>query len=333
MPGPWVEACPCFEEETMEQAAPALKLILLPYLLGMRTAVKENAMALGPQAVLGSRTLLPGLAALGAQVETVVIDDQDEPSSEDAAGETGIGVEGFFHGDQMSRMWAQNMRVAREVRGALAEGRLPVGLIGSCGNTIGMVAGLGADRKIGMIWFDAHDDAGTPEDSTSGLIEGMPVAMIAGRCWKAYCAQHEGFRAIDEDLILTIGLHETYDDRLVQRSDLPGARVTPVEMAAAGFEAAVTRALEALRGKVDTVYVHVDVDVLDPGEVRISRYMAHGGLTLEKLHWALGAVAQRFEVRGIDFTSYDPTVQPGSEEKVASTVIEGIRAIAGTRRG
>jgi len=36
------------------------------------------------------------------------------------------------------------------------------------------------DRKLGLIWIDAHADMNTPESSPSGNVHGMPLACCIG---------------------------------------------------------------------------------------------------------------------------------------------------------
>ena len=38
----------------------------------------------------------------------------------------------------------------------------------------------GAGAAIGVVWVDAHGDFNTPETSFSGILAGMPVAILAG---------------------------------------------------------------------------------------------------------------------------------------------------------
>src|ERR687891_631789 len=38
----------------------------------------------------------------------------------------------------------------------------------------------GAGAAIGVVWVDAHGDFNTPETSFSGILAGMPVAIMAG---------------------------------------------------------------------------------------------------------------------------------------------------------
>jgi arginase len=304
-----------------------IRIITLPYIFGSRQLSEGNSMAAGPLELLASEALARGLSKLKGRVSTVVVNNQDEPAAPDAAGKEGIGVAGFFHGDQMSRMWAQHSRLASAVSKARAELAFPVALTGSCSASVGMIAGLGEAADFGVVWLDAHDDASTPETSTSGLVEGMPVSMIAGRCWKNYCLQHMGFRPVPEDRILTIGLHERYEGQQKDYSDLPGAHVTPDDLGEAGFETGIAEALRELRSRVGRIYLHVDLDVLDPSEARVNRYMADGGFTRQQLDYVIRECFDIFEVDALTFCSFDPTVDPCAKEIVGGIVADALNHI------
>lgn len=311
----------------MTQYQTNLRVIALPYLFGTRQVSARNAMALGPLALLNSDALRQGLASRRGGVSTVIIDDQDDPDIADAAGDGGLGVVGFFHGDQMSRLWAQNTRLACEVRKAINEGAFPVGLFGSCSSSLGMLAGLDGAGDIGVVWLDAHDDAATPETSRSGLIEGMPVAMIAGRCWGAYCAQLSGFAPVAEDKLLTVGLHELYAGAEKDLDALPGAHLRTVGLTDdADFHLAVDAALHDLSTRVSRIYLHVDLDVLDRSVAQVNSYMAKGGLSRSRLEFVLHRSARLFDVGAVGFCSFDPTYDDRAAETLGEIVTSALSA-------
>ncbi|MBA3389460.1 MAG: arginase family protein, partial [Rubrobacter sp.] len=67
-------------------------------------------------------------------------------------------------------------------------------------------------------------------------------------------------------------------------------------------------AIEALRARVERVYVHLDLDVLDPDEADpANEFAVLGGLTLEELEEAINMIHKRFNVAAAGFASYDPT--------------------------
>src|SRR5690606_4453544 len=73
---------------------------------------------------------------------------------------------------------------ARLVATCRRGGHAALVLAGDDTAAIGVVAGLqhaeGAGARIGVVWVDAHGDFNTPETSFSGILAGMPVAILAG---------------------------------------------------------------------------------------------------------------------------------------------------------
>src|SRR2546428_2258584 len=73
----------------------------------------------------------------------------------------------------------------KTVHGSLKRGRLPLVLGGDHSIAIGSVAGSTGffstrGESLGLIWFDAHGDANTPDTTPSGNIHGMSLAISLG---------------------------------------------------------------------------------------------------------------------------------------------------------
>ena len=129
----------------------------------------------------------------------------------------------------------------------------PLVLGGCCCSHIGAVEGLAArHERLGVIWLDAHGDLNTPETSPSGNQWGMPLRML-----------------IDG------GAVDPRDVALVGARNLDPPEVEYI--AAAGIHDDV----EAVLDRVDAVYVALDCDVCDPGELTV--FMPEpGGLTARR---------------------------------------------------
>jgi arginase len=156
----------------------------------------------------------------------------------------------------------------------------PLVLGGCCCSHVGAVEGLSARHdRLALIWIDAHGDLNTPESSPSGNEWGMPLRMI-----------------VDS------GAVRPADVALVAARDLdPPEREFIEEAGVNTGEDAVQRAL----GEVDCVYVAVDFDGLDEGEV--AAFMpVPGGITLAETEELLRTVAARATVVGAGFTGLVP---------------------------
>ncbi|WP_410671117.1 arginase family protein [Amycolatopsis sp. cmx-4-68] len=132
---------------------------------------------------------------------------------------------------------------------------------------------------LGVAWFDAHPDLNTAETSPSGAFHGMVLRSLFG----------EGDPEFAADPALSPG-----------RVALLGTRVfDPAERAAVGRGLAVT-SVDALTG-VEKLYVHVDLDVLDPGEFPGLNYPEPDGWTIARLVAELDALAA-YDVVGAGVT-------------------------------
>jgi arginase len=72
----------------------------------------------------------------------------------------------------------------------------------------------------------------------------------------------------------------------------------------------LSSALDTLRQRTPTVYLHIDLDVLDPSVARANSYAAASGLSLEQVAAVVHAVGARFELGAIALTAYDPSCDP-----------------------
>ncbi len=155
------------------------------------------------------------------------------------------------------------------------EGYFTVGLLATCPSMPGLVAGLqhsGPTReplKIGMLWLDAHPDFNTPETTRSGSLGGMPVAVATGRALQRMRLDARLDPPLSDRHIVMGGVRLTdpleqhlLDQSFIEQlSDDDLRNQTP----------AVFAQLDRLSRLTDKLYVHIDMDVLDPREV-----MGHG---------------------------------------------------------
>ena len=192
---------------------------------------------------------------------------------------------------------ADSFDVIRAVRTAVseavAEGRFPLVLAVNCFTSLGTVAGLG--RDVGVIWFDAHGDFHTPESTPTGFLDGMGLAMLTGDGW--------------DEMRAGLGSVPAENALLVDARDFEPAEIERIE--ASALRRATTDTLEAaldeLATRVDAVYVHVDLDVIDASVARANVLTVENGPDTEQLEQALAAIAGRFDIAAAALTAYDPS--------------------------
>ena len=224
---------------------------------------------------------------------------------------------------EAERVFAIARELAGLVRAARADGALPVVVAGDCNSCLGTVAGCDPAAGLGVVWLDAHADFDTPEDSASGSLDAMGLALLAGRGWAGLRATVPGLAPISERDVVLAGVRDLEPgqrDRLSRSAMrlLPGAGRPDAELAGA---------LDDLRRRVSRVYLHVDLDVLDPGVGVANRYSAPRGLALDQLLAAIAAVTTRFEPAAVAITAYEPAADTDGRMAAAATRV--VAALAG----
>jgi arginase len=228
--------------------------------------------------------------------------------------------DGAFAGE-ISTAFALQRAVAAAVQRAVADGRFPIVLAGNCNAAaIGTLAGIGA-RDVGVLWFDSHGDFNTPETTTGGFLDGMALAIATGRCWRQLAAQVPGFVPVDEGSVVLLG---TRDLDPLEACALAESRVTV--LSPDDVRAELASVLGRLRARVRDVYIHLDLDVLDPDtDGRANALAAPDGLTLDEILSALRLIGGRFRIRGAGVTAYDPAYD--ADGRVAAAALALLQAI------
>src|SRR5436190_15793458 len=108
---------------------------------------------------------------------------------------------------------------------AYQRGRTPLVLGGDYSIAVGTVSGMSEafrrkNKKLGLIWFDAHADMNTPEISPSGNVHGMPMAAILGYGPAALTRIYDFSPKILPQNVVMVGIREVDKDEreLVKRS-------------------------------------------------------------------------------------------------------------------
>ena len=208
------------------------------------------------------------------------------------------------------------------------DGYFTVGLLATCPSMPGLVAGLqhsGPTRepiKIGMLWLDAHPDFNTPETTRSGSLGGMPVAVATGRALQVMRLDATLDPPLSDRHVVMGGVRLTdpLEQSLLDQSMIEQVSVDDLR----NMTPAVWTQLDRINRLVDKIYIHIDMDVLDPREV-----MAHGnkvpnGPSSEQLAKLFEAIFTRYpKASAIGFATIPPTDEGGLSIAALNRMIAG----------
>lgn len=205
------------------------------------------------------------------------------------------------------RMGLANGHLAGLVSEAEESRFLSVGLLANCNALMGMLGGFqhaGPDEeplRVALVWIDAHGDFNTPETTLSGMLGGMPVAVSAGLALQRLRRESHLDPPIHTEDILMVGVRDTdpEEEELIREHDL--ARITTEDIRSRSD--AMHAQMERLSEAADLIYVHVDMDVLDPAEVQGHGLTVPGGPTSRELAAALTEIFRYPRVAGLGVAS------------------------------
>ena len=234
------------------------------------------------------------------------------------------------------RMGLANGHLADIVAANTQNGFLHVGLLANCTSVIGTLGGLqrsgsgGARRKVGLVFIDAHGDFNTPETTLSGMLGGMPVAVSAGLALKNLRLKSKLDPAIPTEHIVMGAVRDLdpLERELVDSVKLQMITVDDIRARSEKLHAQMRRLSEI----TDVIYIHIDMDVLDPREVAGHPLTVPNGPTSRELADALTEMFMYDKVAalGIASTPAGERDPQGLSLQAAYNLIQG--AVVGVQR-
>lgn len=185
-----------------------------------------------------------------------------------------------------------------------------------------LVASLAADlARVGLITFDAHHDVRSLEN---GPTNGTPV--------RGLIEEH----GLPGGNVVQIGIH-SFANSAVYRAYCEETGITTVTVEQAeriGMKATVDGALSQLSAACETIYVDVDIDVLDRAFAPACPGSRPGGLSVRQLAEGVIRCAAHPSVRAMDFVEADPEADIDNQtmDVMAHLVLSAIAGYA-TRAG
>jgi len=206
--------------------------------------------------------------------------------------------------------------VASRVRSACERGYFPLILGAEDSVIMGIIEGLkqGLGETIGLIYLDAHGDFNTPDTTPSGLIGGMDVAVLAGHGPDLLTSIFGHKPQLREEQIVLFGARDLDPP---EREMLEKSKVnlyTMDKVRELGPKLAMKEATTKLLRTSERLYIHIDVDVLDPKQIGATQLPVPDGFALTECSTALRVVRQSGRLCGLDVMVFNAHKDPNGEE-------------------
>lgn len=182
---------------------------------------------------------------------------------------------------RIGKVLAVCTRLSDAVRSSLKDNKFPVVLSGDHSSALGTISGIKTafpDKRLGVVWVDAHADIHSPHTSPSGNIHGMPLAAaladdnldrkindIAPETNESW----EGMKNIGgispkvlHSDVVYFGVRDTEEpeEYTIEKNGIKNYRVDEVRYR--GVETCMKETLDRLTD-CDLIYISFDVDSMD----------------------------------------------------------------------
>ncbi|WP_203135871.1 arginase family protein [Microbacterium sp. JZ31] len=205
------------------------------------------------------------------------------------------------------------LRTRDAVTAALDDVAAPAIVIGGdCSVSVPAIGHAAAqdDGRLAVMWFDAHADLHTPETSPSGAFAGMALRAVLGEGADGLTLA-PGTIAARDVVLAGVRMLDPEEDELLAASEVRS--FTPSDLAdpdALGEAVAATGA--------SRVYIHVDLDVLDPADIAGVSSPEPFGVTPAALVAAITAVRARVPLAGGAISGFSPQTPAAAVEDMGA---------------
>ena len=224
------------------------------------------------------------------------------------------------------------------ITNAIEKNTFPIVIAGDHGSAAGTIASLQKNypnKKLGVVWIDAHADLHSPYTTPSGNMHGMPLAIALGednlesRCnephpetvklWNDLKSFNSTGKIQPEHLVfVAVRDTETPENNLMKRLNIKNHTVDEVRRK--GPKVIARDILKQLE-PCDLIYVSFDVDSMDPVEVSYGTGtpVKNGLFPIEALD-IMEVLVQSQKLCCLEFVEINPCLD-NKQNKMAETAL------------
>ena len=186
---------------------------------------------------------------------------------------------------------------------------LAITIGGDCGVGLASIQhAAAANDAMAVIWLDAHPDLNTPQSSPSGAFHGMVLRTLLGDGDASLVPKVP----LRPTMIILAGTRALDDAELDYAESASLRMIPPAELDGASIAAAI-----AASGAT-SVYLHVDLDVLDPAEFDGIGYPEPFGVPLRRLIEVIAAAKTALPIVGASVTEFAPSSREAAADDLGS---------------
>ena len=214
-------------------------------------------------------------------------------------------------------------KLSNKIKSIYANNNFPIVISGDHSSAGGTIAGIKAshpNKKLGVVWIDAHADLHSPLTTPSGNMHGMPLAISLNdnnsqskinlvedsvfKKWDTLTGKEK--KILPENLIF-FGVRDTekQEDEMINRLNLRNYSVE--EIRSKGIQKCVLESLKLLK-ECELIYISFDVDSLDSSISKGTGTPVPNGFSISEIKNLLKYFFMSKKICCFEITEVNPTL-------------------------
>ena len=224
-----------------------------------------------------------------------------------------------------------SLKLAETVKRQLHKNKFPIVIGGDCSILIGNLLALRRLGRYGLFFIDGHSDFYLPEESPTGEVADMDLAIVSGHGPDILSNLDHLKPLVKEQDIVVFGYRDSaqsaqYGCQDIKKTTMINA-VELVDVKKLGLKNTATLGIQTLlKNELSGFWIHLDADVLDDSIMPAVDYRLLDGITFPELSNLLKLLLLSKKAMGISVTIFNPTLDKDGSitRNFVSSIVEGL---------
>ena len=224
-----------------------------------------------------------------------------------------------------------SLKLAEVVKRQLHKNKFPIVIGGDCSILIGNLLALRRLGRYGLFFIDGHSDFYLPEESLTGEVADMDLAIVSGHGPEILSNLDHLKPLVKEQDIVVFGYRDSaqsaqYGCQDIKKTTMINA-VELVDVEKLGLKNTASLGIRTLlKNELSGFWIHLDADVLDDSIMSAVDYRLPDGITFPELSNLLKLLLLSKKAVGISVTIFNPTLDKDGSitRNFVSSIVEGL---------
>ena len=223
-----------------------------------------------------------------------------------------------------------SLKLAEAVKRQLHKNKFPIVIGGDCSILIGNLLALRRLGRYGLFFIDGHSDFYLPEESPTGEVADMDLAIVSGYGPEILSNLDHLKPLVKEQDIVVFGYRDSSQSTQYGCQDIKTTMINAVELVDVkklGLKNTASLGIQTLlKNELSGFWIHLDADVLDDSIMPAVDYRLPDGITFPELSNLLKLLLLSKKAVGISVTIFNPTLDKDGSitRNFVSSIVEGL---------